>query len=166
MSGQPVQSLGNAEHSALDQASSTPVVSNQTELSSESWLSVFPQLTITGIASNILANSMFKSRDGNKLCFTLDKAQSAVYSDDILPKITQAFVSFYDEELSVEIEIADVEAETPARLAQRLRDEQHAGMVKNFEEDGNVQELLQKFSGTLVNESISEASERGGNDRL
>ena len=163
---QPVQSLGNAEHSALDQASSTPVVSNQTELSSESWLSVFPQLTITGIASNILANSMFKSRDGNKLCFTLDKAQSAVYSDDILPKITQAFVSFYDEELSVEIEIADVEAETPARLAQRLRDEQHAGMVKNFEEDGNVQELLQKFSGTLVNESISEASERGGNDRL
>ncbi len=150
-----------------DSAPITPPESvGAASLSSDNWLAIFPQLTITGIASSILANSIFKSREANKLHFTLDKNQSAVYSDDIIPKIARAFVDFYGEELAVEIEIADVEDETPAKLAQRLREEQHAGMVKDFEEDENVKELLQKFSATLLNDSIAEVSERGGNDRL
>jgi DNA polymerase III subunit gamma/tau len=137
-----------------------------TSITEENWFAVFPHLNISGIASNILANSIYKGREESKLMFTLEKSQSAVYSDDILPKISQAFIELFSEQVSVDIEIAEIDADTPAKRAKRIRDEQYAEMVKDFKEDDNVQELLQKFSGTLMGDSIKEVSDRGSDDRL
>lgn len=124
-------------------------------LSSETWLHLYPQLEISGIAANVLANSDFQRVDSNTLHFVLDHAQSAVFSEELLPKISQALSDYFAFEVSAQIEIGDTKNETPAMLSQRFKEEEHAAMVNDFENDGNVQELLKHFSGTLAKETIA-----------
>jgi len=124
-------------------------------LSPESWLRLYSQLEITGIAANVLANSDFQRADSNTIHFVLDHSQSAVFSDELLPKISQALSSYFAFEVSVQIKIADVKNETPAMLSQRVKQEKHIAMVNDFESDENVQELLKHFSGTLAKETIA-----------
>ena len=135
-------------------AASTGVITLDS-LSPESWLRLYPQLEITGIAANVLANSDFQRADFNIIHFVLDHAQSAVFSDDLLPKISQALSSYFAVEVLVQIEIADAKNETPAMLIQRVKQEKHIAMVHDFESDENVQELLKHFSGTLAKETIA-----------
>ena len=124
-------------------------------LSPESWLRLYPQLEITGIAANVLANSDFQRADSNTIHFGLDHSRSAVFSDELLPKISHALSSYFAIEVSVQIEITDAKNETPAMLSQRVKQEKHAAMVNDFESDENVQELLKHFSGTLAKETIA-----------
>jgi len=119
------------------------------------WLEYYFELGATGITSNVLANTEFKFADGQGLHFALDKSQSAVFNEDLLPKISQLLSKFFNEELKVFIEIADVENETPASLNQRINQERHIAMVNEFEKDENVQELVRHFSGTVAKESIA-----------
>ena len=124
-------------------------------LSPESWLRLYPQLEITGIAANVLANSDFQRADSNNIHFILDHSQSAVFSEELLPKISQALSSYFAVEVAVQIEIGGAKNETPAMLSQRLKQEKHVAMVNDFESDENVQELLKHFSGTLAKETIA-----------
>jgi len=124
-------------------------------LTPASWLRLYPQLAISGIAANVLANSDFQRADGSHIHFVLDHSQSAVFSEELLPKISQAFSALFSAEISVHIEIGDARNETPAMLSQRLKEEKYVAMVNDFESDENVQELLRHFSGTLAKETIA-----------
>jgi len=133
----------------------TPGKISLDSLSKQSWLRLYPQLEISGIAANVLANSDFQRADAQSIHFVLDHSQSAVFSEELLPKISQALSDYFSAELTVNIEIGETKNETPALLSQRLKEERHAAMVNNFEKDENVQELLKHFSGTLAKESIA-----------
>jgi len=146
-----VESRLDAEPAAVETAGQIDLDS----LSQESWLLLYPQLEISGIAANVLANSDFQRADSQSIHFVLDHSQSAVFSEELLPKISQALNDYFSTELSVNIEIGETKSETPALLSQRLKEERHAAMVNNFEKDENVQELLKHFSGTLAKESIA-----------
>lgn len=124
-------------------------------LTPESWLRLYPQLEISGIAANVLANSDFQRAESNSIHFILDHSQSAVFSEELLPKISQALSGYFAFEVSVQIEIGDAKNETPSMLSQRLKEEKHVAMVNDFESDENVQELLKHFSGTLAKETIA-----------
>ncbi len=128
---------------------------NITSVDRASWLNIFPQLTISGIAANVMANSDFLKADSQNIYFILDHSQSAVYSAELLPKISQAISDFFGTALTAHIEIGETKNETPALLSQRLKEERHTEMVNEFEQDKNVQELLKHFSGTLAKESIA-----------
>jgi len=124
-------------------------------LDTEGWLSIYPRLSINGIAANVLANSDLIKMGSENAYFVLDQSQSAVYSDDLLPKISQALSDYFDTTISAHFEIGKTQNETPALLSQRLKRERHTEMVNSFEQDENVQELLKHFSGTLEKESIA-----------
>lgn len=135
-------------------AAPTAAISLET-LDQATWLRLYPQLSISGIAANVLANSGFRRVEAQTIYFVLDESQSAVFSEDLLPKIAQALSEFFSAELSVQIEIGVTNSETPASLSQRLKEERHAAMIDEFESDENVQALLRRFSGTLAKESIA-----------
>jgi len=124
-------------------------------LSPESWLRLYPQLEISGIAANVLANSDFQRADSSNIHFVLDHSQSAVFSEELLPKISRSLSGYFAFEVSVQIKIGDAKNETPAMLSQRLKKEKHIAMVNEFESDENVRELLKRFSGTLAIETIA-----------
>ena len=132
---------------------------NPSELSHEKWLELYSQLGINGIAANILANTEFKSKDGQVFNFLLSEDQSAVYSEEIIPKLSLALSELLGEEVKVNIEIGRVEKETPAMSLRRLKQEAREEMIDEFEKDENVQEMLKHFSAKLSKESIAPIKE-------
>ncbi len=144
-----------AQAQDAEQATNVSATLSLKDLDKEGWLRLYPLLSISGIAANVLANSDFQRVDGQAIYFVLDHSQSAVFSEELLPKISQALSDYFSAEVSVHIEIGETENETPALLSQRLKEERHAAMVSDFESDENVQELLKHFSGTLAKESIA-----------
>ena len=124
-------------------------------LDREQWMEIYPQLPLSGIAANVLANSDFIDSDGANIYFVLSEDQSAVYSTDLLPKLSRMLSEYFNVELTAHIEIGETKNETPAMRGQRLKQERHTEMVNEFEQDENVQQLLKHFSGTLAKESIA-----------
>ena len=109
--------------------------------------------------TNILANTEFKGKDGQVFNFLLSEDQSAVYSEEIIPKLSLALSELLGEEVKVNIEIGRVEKETPAMSLRRLKQEAREEMIDEFEKDENVQEMLKHFSAKLSKESIAPIKE-------
>ncbi|MDA1370635.1 MAG: DNA polymerase III subunit gamma/tau [Proteobacteria bacterium] len=125
------------------------------------WLESFINLGASGIVANVLANSELIRIKEENVYFVLDESQSAVFNEELLPKLSQAVSQLFDTVLKVHIKIGKVLKETPALKSQRLKQEQHKTMVNEFEQDENVQQLLKRFSGTLARESIASTNEQG-----
>jgi DNA polymerase-3 subunit gamma/tau len=124
-------------------------------LNHQTWLEVYSQLNINGIASNIFANTVFEKAEKEHLHLILDESQSAVYSEDILPKLSDAISGYFNKSVAVHIKIGNAELETASLMSQRINQEKYSEMIDEFEQDENVQELLKHFSGTLAKDSIS-----------
>lgn len=143
---------------AADVAKSAPAISEPITLAMlapENWVSLYSQLEVTGIAANVIANTELLQVDGSQLSLRLDETQSAVYSDDIVPRISQVLAAHFAEPVELSIEIGQVVNETPAQQGQRIRQETYEQMVDEFEQDEHVQELTRRFSGRVARESIA-----------
>ncbi len=130
------------------------------ELDHDAWLKLFPALPCTGIAANVFANSELLSISDGVLHFRLDKEQSAVFSDDIVPKLESLLSNFFDKPLKVNIETGEVDKETAAKLAAREKAEAQDAMVEQFEQDQNVRQLVDRFSGRVAIDSITKLDEQ------
>ncbi len=140
-------------------ASSEPQQSNEriplSGMDHESWLKVYFQLEASGIVANVLANTVWDKTEDNTVHLLLDVQQSAVYSEELNRRLEQSLGAYFDSPVTVQVTITSTDAETPAALSQRLRDERHAHMVREFENDANVQNLVQRFSATVAKETIA-----------
>ncbi len=151
----------SSDTSVLDQETSRLAKDAIEGLTHERWLNCFSDLRANGIAANVLANSELCKSEENALYFVLDEQQSAVFNQELLPKLSQAVSELFEKEIAVHIEIGKIHKETPALLSQRLKQERHSKMVDEFERDENVQQLLKHFSGKLAKESIAPTNEQG-----
>ncbi len=154
------QGSGNEDATGVELATGSPETILQT-LDHSGWLKLFPALPSTGIAANVFANSEFLGFADGVLQFRLDESQSAVYSEEIIPKLETLVSRFFDRELKVSIEITAADKETPALLAAREKAEAHSKMVEQFEQDDNVQQLVNRFSGSITMDSITSRDGQG-----
>lgn len=130
-------------------------------LTHESWLEVFPSLSVSGIVRNILANTQWEEFSEGILLLRLAEDQSALYSEEILPKLESALTQYFCEPVSLKITVGEVDVETPALKAQRLMKEARLSMVNEFETDTNVRELVDRFAATVETESIVPLNDEG-----
>ena len=156
----------NAAQSTANSLAATPVSVKRADskpadninlqnLDHDLWLANFASVPANGIVANVLANMQILSVDGNIIQLRLDVNQSAVFGDELLERIAAALSDWLNEKITVAVVIAEVDKETPALLSQRLRAEKHAKMIMDFEQDSTVQDLLARFSGSIVQDSIS-----------
>jgi DNA polymerase-3 subunit gamma/tau len=130
-------------------------------LTHESWLEVFPSLSVSGIVRNILANTQWEEFSEGILVLRLAEDQSALYSEEILPKLESALTQYFCEPVSLKITVGVVDVETPALKAQRLMKEARLSMVNEFETDTNVRELVDRFAATVETGSIVPLNDEG-----
>ena len=119
------------------------------------WLQIFTSLPVSGIAANVLANTQCLGVEGSSLNLLLAEDQSAVFSADLVPKLSHALSQFFDEAVEAVINIGEVSEETPAARAQRLKQEGIQNMINEFETDSNVQQLVDRFSASVEKSSIT-----------
>ena len=123
-------------------------------LSVETWYDTFLRLKLSGVARQVFANVEYRGvKDGREL-FCLDQSQSAIYNDDLLEKFEAALQDFFGYEVGVEMLVSEVKTETPAGIKKRLADEAKVLRIASYESDHNVQDLVNKFSGVVIKDSI------------
>ncbi len=146
---------------AESETATKPILFKLDQLDHSTWLLVFAQLNVTGIIANVFANMQLVAVVGNEIQFTLDIKQSAVFSVDMTIKLESALEEYFSQPIKVNIAIAEVNVETPALLGQRLRAEKKQRMIDEFETDENVQELVSRFSGSVLQDTIEPTTKRG-----
>ncbi|MDP1930315.1 MAG: DNA polymerase III subunit gamma/tau [Gammaproteobacteria bacterium] len=128
-------------------------------LTPQSWIALVDELAITGITGNLLANCIPESQNESSLALILDESQSSLFNDEHLRRITQCLSGYFGREMLVRISIGQLDTESPARFRQRMQEERIQKTVKNFENDENVQAIVQQFSAHIQQDSISVANE-------
>jgi DNA polymerase-3 subunit gamma/tau len=126
------------------------------ELTQSQWITIFPDLGLTGVTQTLAANCTIGERDGNASSCTLllNQHHASMWNKTHEVRIAMALSTFLGHTIVVKIEIGESNSESPAEAAQRGADEALASAVVSIENDENVQELIQNFDGTLVKESI------------
>jgi DNA polymerase-3 subunit gamma/tau len=153
------EQLVGAEVTSIPLASGQRSADNQS-LSVETWNDIFLRLNLSGVAQKVFANVEYRGVEDEKEVFCLDRSQSAIYNDDLLEKFKNALQDFFGYEVYLEMLVSEVKNETPAGLKKRLADEANALRVASYESDHNVQDLVNKFSGVVLKDSIVKIRDR------
>lgn len=121
----------------------------------DQWMTVFPGLDASGIVAGVLANSVWAESDGGRIKLQLDPSQSAIFNDDMVPRLEQVLARYFGQPVQLQVVIEDATQETPAARSRRQRAENQQQLVAQFENDASVQTLLTRFSGRLMHDTIA-----------
>ena len=111
-------------------------------------------LGVTGITGNLLANCVLLSMDENSMTLALDETQSALFNEEHGRRIGDLLREHFQRPLDISIEIAGIDAESPARYQQRKREEALLQAQQAFENDEHVQALVTNFSARIMPDSV------------
>ena len=126
------------------------------EITQDQWLKIFPDLGLSGVTQTLAANCTIGDADGDAgtCCLILNQHHASMWNKTHEVRIAMALSTYLGHTIAVKIEIGQSHGESPAEAAQRHADEALARAKVSIENDENVQELIQSFDGTLVQESI------------
>ena len=125
----------------------------------EDWLSVFLKLNVTGMVENVFSNAQLKNCSGEDFYFRLDENAKTIYNDDMLPKLSSTLSSYLNRKAIVHILSEQVDGETPSKLSARLKQEARQKMLDGFQQNSNVQKIINHFSGEISISSITTIDE-------
>lgn len=123
-------------------------------LDQDSWIPLFFQLGLDGITRSIAANCLVGGVKDKQVKLILDESQTSVFNEEQQRRINAAFNTYFDEEISLEIQPGNIDAETPALWQQRMDQERLQEAIQTFENDTMVQEIVDRFSGSIQPDSI------------
>ena len=122
------------------------------------WHQLVEQLDLTGSTRVIARNCEWRACTGTALSLVLDQEQANLFNARHSERITAALRRVLGEDSwTVVIEPGELTGETPAQREARLRREAHASAVARLREDPRLGSLLERFAGTLEEESVEVA---------
>ena len=131
----------------------------------DNWHAFFERLNLTGITRNLLANCVVEEIQEPHLTILLDVQQSALLNDEHRQRINQSLRDVLGTHWQINLRIGELTLESPARRKQRIMDERIEKALADFHADPNVRQLVDRFSASVVPESINFISEKR-DDRL
>jgi DNA polymerase-3 subunit gamma/tau len=153
-------------------AAPTPAPLQETALPAElslleidNWHTFFERLNLTGITRNLLANCIVEDVQESHLAILLDVQQSALLNDEHRQRIIQCLRDVLGTHWQISLRIGELTQESPARRKQRIMDERIGKALVDFHADPNVRHLVDRFSASVLPESINFISEKR-DDRL
>ena len=127
---------------------------------------IYPRIKVNGLLENVLSNVQFNDREGKEYHFKLDEEVGTIFNEEMLPKLSDTLGAFLGKEVIVHVSIGQLDNETPSKLNLRLKHEAQKVILENFEQDRNVQKILNHFSGKISVNSITSIKEKNLDDRL
>ena len=124
------------------------------QLMPENWRSVYLGLAVGGVIQNTAANLVLLEKSGNQLRFQLDIDNSSLYEEAHSERLAKALTAYFGEPVEIQIDVGEVSAETPQATTLRLRAERQAAAVESMKNDENVQQIIARFDGRLLENTI------------
>ena len=118
------------------------------------WIELFNKLGIAGLLQNTAANLVLVEIRNSLLRFELDTDYSSLYDASHQQRLAEALGEYFDESISVEIEIGKVEGETPRAFRERIQQEKRAEAILLLNSDPNIQLLKKTFDAELLENTV------------
>jgi DNA polymerase-3 subunit gamma/tau len=145
-------STGNFQSSvvlSVREASPAPLVAT-----SVCWPDILTALKLSGMARELAQHCELRSMDETKIALRLSPTHRHLQMKPAQDKLQQALCDYFNRSVQLQIELAEVENDTPAISAQRDRRDNQDRAVAAIEQDGFVREVIELFDATLIEASI------------
>jgi DNA polymerase-3 subunit gamma/tau len=135
----------------------TPATAAGADETGTHWAELLSTIELQGAARQLAANCVWLGRAGNLVRLALDPRSQVVRTRAQEDKLAQALSKHFGTELRVDIEMRELETESPARERERLEQERQAELRVAFAADPGVQSLQRRFGATIHPESVRPA---------
>lgn len=122
------------------------------------WHALSNRLGLRGMAQQLAAHCELKSRDDGRVVLTLASSHAALKTERNVEQLARALERELGGRVRLEIEVGEVNAETPAARAERTSEEARRAAVEAMQADPVVQGLQERFDAELVEESVRPVS--------
>ncbi|MEX2488475.1 MAG: DNA polymerase III subunit gamma/tau, partial [Pseudomonadales bacterium] len=121
----------------------------------EDWVRILPDLELSGVTQTLAANCVVDSIDGKRCLLLLGESHASLWNKTHEERIARALSKYMGKEVSVTIEVAEINRETPAAAEERKNRERQQMAIQAIENDEKVQTLIEQFNGKLDTGSIA-----------
>lgn len=151
------ESGGNKESAKkpVTEPEAQPAVKLAESLKAEDWVRILPSLGLSGVTQTLAANCVIDSIDGNRCLLLLGESHASLWNKTHEERIAKALSKYTGTKVSVSIEVAKIDRETPAAAEERKNRERQQMAIQAIENDEKVQTLIEQFNGKLDTGSIA-----------
>ncbi|HUH37038.1 MAG TPA: DNA polymerase III subunit gamma/tau [Spongiibacteraceae bacterium] len=137
----------------------TPVVAAAAPLPADlitpdSWPENFQRLGLSGVLGSIAANCQLLAVEGDVWQLRLERQQASLFNDSHTARLQEVIGERLGEALHLQIEVGDVDGDTPARWQQRRRRERLEQARQLLDNDPLVKGLREHFDAVLLEDTI------------
>ncbi|MBS1191038.1 MAG: polymerase subunit gamma and tau [Rhodocyclaceae bacterium] len=118
------------------------------------WHVLVGQLQVGGMARELAHHCQLRSFSGDALLLRLAPAHRHLQMKPAQDKVQQALSDHFGRPVSLKIELAEVEGDTPAATVQRGRRERQESAIAAIEQDPFVRDVIETFDASLLESSI------------
>jgi DNA polymerase III subunit gamma/tau len=118
------------------------------------WIDIYQGLAVGGVLQNTAANLVLIEVRGHAFRFELDINNSAMYEETHQHRLAEALSNYFDQPVTVDIEVGPVTSETPQAYRERTRAERQAAAVEGLKHDPNVRRIQDVFGGVLLENTV------------
>jgi DNA polymerase-3 subunit gamma/tau len=126
--------------------------------SPESWPAIIGALDIQGAARQLANHCSLLGREANRVRLLLDRRGMHYRNPQTEELLVQALRRWWRADVHLEIELAESDADTPARQSARAAEERVESARVELENDATVRALKERFGATLLNDTIKPLS--------
>jgi len=119
-----------------------------------SWRETVAALGLGGLVRELANHCALESRDGLSFQLVLDAACARLHNREREEALREALERRLGEGVRLQIRVGTPPGETPARSAERERDERQKSARQSIESDPNVQAMMRTFDARIDPESV------------
>ncbi len=120
----------------------------------QDWAQLVPALGLSGLARELAVNCQLEALGKSTVCLRLAPEHQALASERSREKLQQALSEFNNRPLRLKIEIAKLEAASPAALEKQQLRQRQAQAIESIEGDPAVLEMIETFDAHIESETI------------
>ncbi|TNE76269.1 MAG: DNA polymerase III subunit gamma/tau [Gammaproteobacteria bacterium] len=124
------------------------------EVRPEHWLDIYQHLQIGGLLQNTAANLALVELSGQQLHFVLDINNSTLYEEGHQQRLAEVLQQYFNQPVTVVIEVGAVLTETPQVYLERLRQQRQQAAVESLRDNPQVRRITDMFDGVLLENTI------------
>jgi DNA polymerase-3 subunit gamma/tau len=118
------------------------------------WSDLIEELNLSGLAKMLANNCALLGRKENTIYLSLDEKSSSYKNLEREQLLSKSLSDFFDEDLTIKVEISKADKETPSQEKIRQKDEQLEAARNNLKSNSGVKEAEELFGASMDPESI------------
>ncbi len=126
-------------------APSAPTVSSLPALEPSNWEAVVAALGLSGLSRQLAAHCTLQAADAGSVRLQISPGHEPLMANGPRRKLENALKQAYGETLTLRIDVAEPDSETPAMREARRREQRQAAAVQAIENDPQVRALCDTF---------------------